>query len=359
MSRLLILTLIASCCIQSIRFSESSVRGLLIAAPQPESIPRFVTFIEDVLAPRGINTLCLRVDYRYQFESHPELVDEGALSASDVKKLVKACREHEIELIPQINLLGHQSWHSNLGKLLEVYPELDETPDIELPEKYQWPNDDGLYCKSYCPLHPDVHDIVFALVDEIMDAFQASAFHAGMDEVFYIAHPDCPRCAGRDPARLFADEVETIRVHLARENRTLWIWGDRLLDGESTGLGEWEASINDTHPAIDMISKEVVVCDWHYERAEPTPAYFAMKGFPVISCPWNKADVAADHREAFQAFRKTSNPTLANRHLGLMQTVWSGADAFMDEYDRRSTIDPSQKSPVASFLALFPTSPSQ
>ncbi len=48
----------------------------------------------------------------------------------------------------------------------------------------------------------------------------------------------------------------------------------------------WEASENDTHGAIDMIDKNVVICDWHYERADPTAALFALKGFRVITCPW-------------------------------------------------------------------------
>jgi len=42
-------------------------------------------------------------------------------------------------LIPQINLLGHQSWESQIGKLLEVYPQFDETPSILLPTEYKWP----------------------------------------------------------------------------------------------------------------------------------------------------------------------------------------------------------------------------
>ena len=73
-----------------------------------------------------------------------------------------------------------------------------------MPEDYEWPNDDGLYCKSYCPLHPDVHEVVFALVDEIMEVFEAKSFHAGMDEVFYIGEDECPRCNGKDKAELFA-----------------------------------------------------------------------------------------------------------------------------------------------------------
>ena len=112
-----------------------------------------------------------------------------------------------------------------------------------MPEKYVWPNDDYLYCKSYCPLHPDVHKVIFAVVDEICDVFEADAFHAGMDEIFYLGDDKCPRCKGVDKAVLFADEVRLVRNHLAEKNRELWIWGDRLIDGRSTGMGFWEAAI--------------------------------------------------------------------------------------------------------------------
>ncbi len=61
-----------------------------------------------------------------------------------------------------------------------------------MPAEYEWPNEDGLYCKSYCPLHADLHEVVFALVDEIMVAFEADAFHAGLDEVFYIGYEHRP-----------------------------------------------------------------------------------------------------------------------------------------------------------------------
>jgi hypothetical protein len=64
----------------------------------------------------------------------------------------------------------------------------------------------------------------------------------------------------------------------------MWIWGDRLLDGKTTGMGEWEGSYN-TYRAIDMIPKDVVICDWHYNRADKTSVYFAMKGLRVITCP--------------------------------------------------------------------------
>ena len=242
------------------------VKGFSVAAPKPKELDRFIKFVHDELAPRKVTHLLLRVDYNYQYKSHPELSDSIALSFSDVKALVNECNADHIQIIPQINLLGHQSWASHTTALLTKYPQFDETPQVQMPEKYKWPNADGLYCKSYCPLHPEVHSIVFDVIDEVCDAFEAKAFHAGMDEVFYIGEDKCPRCGGKDKAELFAGEVRTIWDHLQLKKRELWIWGDRLIDGKSTGMGMWEASMNNTYRAIDMIPKDVVICDWHYER---------------------------------------------------------------------------------------------
>lgn len=308
------------------------VRGFCIGAPKPKDVDAFTKFIIEELAPRKVNTLVLRVDYRYEYKSHPELRDSFALTKADVKKMLNACKKYNIQIIPQVNLLGHQSWANHTNKLLSVYPQFDETPQVLMPEKYQWPNTDNLYCKSYCPLHPEVHNVVFDVMDEICDVFEASAFHAGMDEVFYLGDDKCPRCGGRDKAELFAGEVRVLNDHLAQKNRRLWIWGDRLIDGKTTGLGIWEASFNNTFRAVDMIPKDVVICDWHYQRADKTPVYFAMKGLQVITCPWRVAAVAEKQTEDMVNFKKESSKGMRDKFYGMMQTVWSDAGSFLDGF---------------------------
>ncbi len=314
--------------------SPYPVRGLCVSAPSPNNVDEFVDFINTELAPSGMNLLILRIDYRYQYKSHPELVGNNPYSESDVKKLVKVCQENDIRLIPQINLFGHQSWHGTVGKLLEVYPEFDETPDIKLPAdgEYEWPNPDGLYCKSYCPLHPDVHDVVFDMVDEICDAFESDAFHAGLDEVFYIGHENCKRCYGHDKAELFAGEVTKIRNHLSHTDRELWIWGDRLIDGKETGIGLWEGSYNNTHRAIDMIPKDVVICDWHYERPDPTAVLFAAKGLPVLTCPYRSAEIAIEQEKLMRNLIAGATRDMKPKYMGMLQTCWGSAEGFMRSY---------------------------
>jgi hypothetical protein len=314
--------------------SSFMVRGFAIAAPRPNGVDDFVKFINEDLAPRKINTLILRIDYGYQFKSHPELRDSAALSKSDARKILEACKKNGISIIPQIDLLGHQSWAGKLNMLLKVYPQFDETPWVKMPapKDYKWPNADNLYCKSYCPLNPDVHKVLFDVIDEITDVFEAKAFHAGMDEVFYLGEDKCPLCGGHDKAVLFANEVQTIRDHLAEKGKELWIWGDRLIDGHATGIGEWAASYNDTYRAVDMIPRNVVICDWQYDEDNQTDVYFAMKGFRVVTCAWNRPAVAVNQVEDLYRSRAVSGKIMKPRFYGIAETVWSNAPQFLNGY---------------------------
>ncbi|MHB8207183.1 family 20 glycosylhydrolase [Mucilaginibacter sp.] len=333
------------------------VKGFVIVAPKPDGVDEFVKFINKELAPRKVNTLILRVDYNYQFKSHPELRDSAALSESDARKILEACRKNNINIIPEINLLGHQSRAAKTGMLLKAYPEFNETPWIKMPATaadYKWPNADNLYCLSYCPLYPGVHKIIFDLVDEIMDVFEAKAFHAGMDEVFYLGEDKCPRCAGRDKAVLFANEVQTIRDHLAEKNRELWIWGDRLLDGRAAGIGEWAGSYNDTYRAIDMIPKDVVICDWQYEQDNQTPVYFAIKGFRVVTCSRSHPQVAVNQVEDLYRSRAISGRTLKSRFYGIAEMIDSPASEFINaNYSRATSSTSGDNAQWNTFKAMF------
>ena len=308
------------------------VRGFCIDLPRPSGLDSFVHFINEELAPRKVNTLFLLVDYHYQFKSHPELIDSFALSEAAVKKIVKTCRQNNIRIIPQINLLGHQGWEERPGKLLKAYPEFDETPWVKNPEKYVWPNADNLYCRSYCPLHPKVHEVLFGVIDELCDAFECTAFHGGMDEVFYLGESKCPRCGGLDQSVLFAGEVQIIHDHLVQKGRELWIWGDRLIDGKTTGIGKWEASYNNSYRAIDLIPKDVVICDWHYDRPDKTAVYFAMKGFRVVTCPWRVSGFGIAQVEDMVSFREGSTPEMKGRFLGIVETTWSPTQVFLNGF---------------------------
>lgn len=356
----LLFSAIAVLCV-TLATSQTSLfpmQGISVNTPKHENVDRFVSFIDTELAPMGVNTILLRVDYNYEFESIPEMKSSQPLSKADAKKILAVCKKNGIEIVPLVNLLGHQSWASKLNRLLEVYPQFDETPYVQLPADSVQPVDGlfegGLYCKSYCPLHPDVHGVVFKLLGEIVDVFEAKALHAGMDEVFFLGEDGCPRCKGHDKAELFAGELNKISDYLKTKNARLWIWGDRLLNGQTTGLGMWEGSMNNTHRAIDMVDKSVVICDWHYERPDLTPVIFAAKGFDVMVCPWRIPEVAVGHVENTIMCRKSSSEVMKDRFQGVMHTVWGSTERFMDEYQNVKNGNPTEKNTEANtFYVLY------
>jgi len=278
------------------------------------------------LAAQGVNLLIAEVDYSFEYVSHPELRGEDPVSREAVKRLLAACRRFNIRLVPQFQSLGHQSWAEKTGPLLVKYPQFDESPGMYPGNKGKEPSGIDFYCRSWCPLHPDLDPIIFALYDELIDAFEADAFHIGMDEVFIIANEACPRCRGRNPAELFAKAVNDAYGHLVKtRGLEMMMWGDRLIDGEATGYGLWEASKNGTHPAIDLIPNDIIICDWHYERKYedqgakssrfPSVGIFLDKGFRVL--PTSFRDV-----KAVNLFIDQSLAFPSERMLGHLCTVW-------------------------------------
>jgi len=196
-------------------------RGVHMLTPGADKQPLVLRFIQEVLVPLKCNAIVYQIDYHYQFSSHKDIQEEDSWSKQQVRELAALCQENGIMLIPMMNCLGHQSWkHYPPHAMLRAHPEFEEPPEIPVTSK-------DFYCRSWCPLHPQVNSVAFALIDELIDAFQSKLFHVGLDEVFLIASEKCPRCRGKDPAELFAKAINDLYAHVTtkRGNRML-MWGD-------------------------------------------------------------------------------------------------------------------------------------
>ena len=128
------------------------------------SIDRLIDAVNNVMPGLGINLLIVEVNYNFEYESYPQLRDDNPVSKIQMKNLINACRNNEIRIVPQFQSLGHQSWSKKTHPLLKHFPEFDETPMIPL-------DNPGIYCRSWCPLNPDVYDVVFTLIDELIEVF--------------------------------------------------------------------------------------------------------------------------------------------------------------------------------------------
>ena len=302
-------------------------RGVHLGVQSDEQVKSLIETLPK-LSSAGVNVVVVEVDYSFEFQSHPEVRSVPFISRTQARELTTAAHGLGIRLIPQLNCLGHQSWSKTTLPLLAQHPEFDETPG-------QFPGNKDIYCRSWCPQNPGVDRFVFALIDELIDGFEADAVHVGMDEVFLIASEYCPRCRGGDPAKLFAKAINDLHEHIGgQRKREMLMWGDRLLEAAPLHYSEWEASKNGTQGAVDLIPKDIIVCDWHYEKRGdyPSVAYLAAKGFRVWPSGWQPL-------EAARAFSEFAARHKGPKVLGYLCTTW-GKVKIPDAADWPPLVEP-------------------
>lgn len=275
------------------------------------------------LAAQGINFVILEVDYHFEFQSHPELrQDDKQITKAGARKFAAASRQHGIRVIPEFQCIGHQSWAKQTFPLLTKYPQFDLTPGA-------FPNNEGLYCREWDVNNPAVYKIVFKLLDEIIDGFQADAFHIGADEVFQLGSDKSPSTKGQDPGKLYAKAINDIYNHLVKKRKVeMLMWGDRLIDAKQFNWGKWEASANGTAAAVDMIPKDIIICPWHYEPMAggyPSIPMFIEKGFRVVPTSWNKLDAL---KMLIEYSYKQDSPKM----LGHLFSIWGRPRGPLPEY---------------------------
>jgi hypothetical protein len=153
----------------------------------------------------------------------------------------------------------------------------------------------------------------------LITAFEADALHVGMDEVFLIGEDACARCKGKDKGELLAKAVNDYHKHIVGKHHIeMLMWGDRLIDSSKLKFGKWEGSENGTAGAIHRIPKDIIICDWHYEKR---PAYesvpmFLEQGFRVWPASWKKPEAAKAFVDYTQTLPRHS------RMLGHLNTTW-------------------------------------
>lgn len=300
-------------------------KGIVLTAPLRECVDDTVKFIDEYLAPNGCNLICMQIRYRYQFKRHPECMGYDPLSEEDIKKIVRVCKKHGIRLLPKMNLHGHQSGLPNTPTdgilhghhecipdirdgLLRAYPEFDE--QASEPGSY--------YSRSLCLTNPLVKIILFDLIDELLEVFEADGMHIGCDEVLNIGL--CPECRKYSNAKLFGDWVTAIHDHLASRGAQMLIWGDRFLNSAETGYQEYESSANGTDPAIDVVAKDILICDWHYEKQTEYPSLeiYKKKGFKMVISPWR----IREHTDNFIRYAIAHDEGQVE---GILLTTWCGS----------------------------------
>lgn len=240
-----------------------------------------------------------------QLDALKELAWPEAWTKAQAAKLVAIARGMGLEVIPTFNCWGHGSASRvKLGR----HVVLDQNPQLApLFEPDGW---------TWCLTNPRTQALLRQVCDEMTElAGPGGFFHIGCDEAY--SHATCDRCRESEPIKLLADHVNHLAAHLAKNGRRTIMWGDALLES-----GKWPGGFTangtaalPTHLALDQLSHQIVIADWHYgvtQGAVPTLAHFREHGFETVACPWNTQG----------NIRTLAKAAAANKSAGLMLTTW-------------------------------------
>jgi len=270
-------------------------RGVHLFIPSEDKMEFARRLIKYCLSPLGYNTVILQVSGGMIYESHPNIsaafanavsmhaqgkwpafphsgVAEGKpITKAMLKDYIAYIRSFGIDVIPEVQSLGHVQY------MTHAYPEIaeidmdEETVRVDTREEDQLPS--KFYRHCYCPSNPRSYEILFDIIDEIIEVFEPKEYvHMGHDEVREIGL--CRKCRQQSPADLFTSDVCKIHDYLASKGLKMMIWGD-MLQPVSKYL---------TPPAIDRIPKDIVMLDfiWYFHLDKDIEDNLLAKDFQVI-----------------------------------------------------------------------------
>ena len=218
---------------------------------------------------------------------------EKALSVEQFKGVVTYARLKGLIVIPELKFLSKQQFLFGGS-----FPEFMRNAATYDPERR------ALYS-----------NVVFPLLDEIIELIGPQAIHIGHDEVAGFDRRSREKwlAQGQEilPASLFLKDVKFIHDFLASRNVETWMWGDMLLDSKQFSYyyrrsgGVHGGSGGYGKPLLSALPKSVVVCDWHYfgdQEDFPSLVVFQNEGFRVLGATWkdevttrNFSRYAAEH----------------------------------------------------------------
>lgn len=210
----------------------------------------------------------------YKNSIHVENAQGKFLTQDTMRELVKYCSDRGIELIPEVPSLSHCDF------LILPYPEIAERQEDPYPD-------------TYCPSNPKSYEVLFDVLEEVIDVFHPKHINIGHDEYYSIGL--CDRCKDRDAADIFADDVIKIHDFLAERGVRTMFWADKIIEiysesGSAWGGAEypiWDGGkvvgkVPATYRAIERMPEDVICINWSSGGGEQIDRKYLDRGFDMV-----------------------------------------------------------------------------
>lgn len=224
-------------------------RGLHVGLPARDNFDFTRRLFRYILIPLRFNLLIVEFAGGMRFEKHPEIseawlrADENfkqgiqpqmphssmvsggvLLEKHEVAEFLGYARELGIEIIPEVQSFGHVQY------ITYAHPELAErieTPDGDVDTRADDTKPVGFYPHCYCPSLQASYDLIYDIIDEIVEVAKPERFvHIGHDEIYHIGR--CHVCQTKNPADLYVKHVTALYDHLKKKGLGTMVWSDML-----------------------------------------------------------------------------------------------------------------------------------
>ncbi|MBP3605402.1 MAG: family 20 glycosylhydrolase [Clostridia bacterium] len=315
-------------------------RAVKMYLPAEEKLDEFY-YMLDMFMHFGYNAVVLEVGGAMEYKKHPEIndfwvehcrifseyshyadnlqhsqpwgknsihIENGGgeyLSQATVRAICEYARSRGLEPIPEVPSLSHADY------LLAGRTDFAERPEDPYPD-------------TYCPSNPKSYEILFDVIDEVIDVFAPKVMHIGHDE-FYV-YGVCEKCRGKRGADLFAADITKIHDYLAERGIRTMMWSEKLINSHTRDFrpigGAYyttryvesdipvvfkgkeykvqygknllfdeaallpkdaiRAEVEETYPAISKIPSDVICMNWYWSLYPQGEREFHYHGLPLV-----------------------------------------------------------------------------
>lgn len=293
------------------------IGGAMEYKKHPEINEAWVEFCNDVRRYSGRSNEIQHQMYDWEKDSiHCDNGDGSFISQEACREIASYCRERGIEVIPEEPTLSHSDY------ICLAHREIREREGDEYPD-------------TYCPSNPKSYELVFDLIDEVLDVFNPRYLNIGHDEVYSIGV--CPKCRGKNPVDLYVSDITKIHDYLASNGVKTMMWGEKLLNvvneqGQNWGgaehlktdieTGESYVYIPALYKCADKLPRDIIMLDWYWFFDPKHDYVFHNNGYETL--------FGNLYASEFKEWRRRIN-------LGIKGGFVSNWGSLEDEYMQRNT----------------------
>jgi hexosaminidase len=248
----------------------------------------------DFLARWKENQYYLYTEDSIELKGYPLLDPDGRLSQNEVRRIVAYGRQRHIDVIPNLDLYGHQH-------------------DLFRIEKYSGLSDEP-HGTEFDPRNPKVMPLLTDWVNQFADLFPSPFVSIGFDETFQIEQATKASGAAAAPAGLFVKQLTDVTRLFQNRGKHVMAYDDIMVKFPQI---------------IPKLPPGLIAVAWYYTSEDPT--YKRWLGplianhIPHVVQPgvMSYDNIAPDYNTTFE---NIDTFLAAGRHsgaLGLINSVWA------------------------------------